>query len=137
MRSEPNPTVLVVEEGKSMREALAFALRNARYRVIEAFDGAEAWARIVEDRPDAVLMEALLPHKTGFEVCSELKSNPDTRSIPVILMSSVTRGTGRPDDYWRKKTNADDFLTRPFDLGVLLERLDRLLLARRRATVQK
>ncbi len=120
-------TILVVDEGRTTREILAFALRSAGYRVLEASDGQAAWQRLSESPPDLVLVEALLPLKTGFELCSDLKTSEVYRRIPVILMSSLPRLSGGTDDVWRAKTCADDFLSRPFDLGSLLSRIERLL----------
>jgi DNA-binding response OmpR family regulator len=128
------PTILLADEGHAARRILASTLRCAGYRVVEAPDGAAAWEEIPASAPDLVILEALLPRKTGFALCADLKGNDRTRRIPVILMSSLSRLAGGSDEAWRAKTCADDFLSRPFDLGDLLSRIERLMDVRGRGS---
>jgi DNA-binding response OmpR family regulator len=120
-------TILLVDEAKATREILGQILRLRGDAVIEAGEGRQALALAREFRPDLIILEALLPYTSGFEVCATLKRQPRTRSIPVLMMCSVTRTLGRSDAYWRKRMDADDFVTKPFDLADLFVRVEALL----------
>jgi DNA-binding response OmpR family regulator len=120
-------TILVVDEARSSREALACVLRNRGYRVDESQDGADALQRIVEEPPDLVILDAMLPRRSGIEICQSIKSENPPRKLPVILVTSITRTIGRNDHYWKEKTGADEFLSKPFAPQDLLSRIERLL----------
>jgi DNA-binding response OmpR family regulator len=120
-------TILVVDEARATRDLLGQLLRLRGYDVIEAGEGRQALALLREFRPDLVILEALLPYTSGFEVCATLKRQPRTRSIPVLMTCSVTRSLGRPDDYWRDRVHADEFLSKPFDVTELFVAVERLL----------
>jgi len=120
-------TILVVDEARSSREALAGVLRNRGYVVKESQDGAEALERLLEDPPDLVILDAMLPRRSGIEICQSIKSENRPRNLPVILVTSLTRTIGKNDHYWREKTGADEFLSKPFAPQDLLSRIDRLL----------
>ena len=121
------PTILVVDEARSTRDLLGQLLRLRGYGVIEAGEGRQALALVPELRPDLIILEALLPYTSGFEVCAVLKRQPRTRSIPILMTCSVTRSLGRPDDYWRARVHADAFLSKPFDVTELFAAVERLL----------
>jgi len=120
-------TILVVDEARATRDLLGQLLRLRGYKVIEAAEGRQALALVRELRPDLVILEALLPYTSGFEVCATLKRQPRTRSIPVLMTCSVTRSLGRPDHYWRDRVHADEFLSKPFDVTDLFLAVERLL----------
>lgn len=126
----PLKVILLVDEAKGTRQLLSFLLDRRGFEVVEAGDGREAAQKVVEWDPDLILMEGLLPHKSGFELLGELKRDPRRRHIPVLLMTSVTRQFGQSDAYWRAKTGADEFLAKPFRVEDLLERVEKLLTVR-------
>jgi two-component system sensor histidine kinase ChiS len=120
-------TILVVDEARSSREALAGVLRNRGYRVNESEDGADALQRLLEEPPDLVILDAMLPRRSGIEICQSLKSENPPRKLPVILVTSITRTIGKNDRYWKDKTGADEFMSKPFAPDDLLSRIERLL----------
>jgi len=81
------PRVLVVEDEPAQLEILAYNLESDGFLVSRARDGEEALLVIREDVPDVIVMDWMMPHLSGIEVCRRLKSNPETRSIPVIILS--------------------------------------------------
>lgn len=119
--------VLVVDDTKSIREIVAFMLRSRGYDVVESGDGEDAQRKVSAEKPDLVVLDAMLPKKTGFALCAELKSDPATRPIPVLMLTAVTRETGKSDDYWKEKSQADDFMSKPFKAQDLVARIERLL----------
>ena len=120
-------TVLVAEDSAAVRNILAFLLRGRGYGVIECVDGREALDRARADHPDVVLLDVMMPGVTGFDVCQALKADPATRAIPIMILTSVTQGTGKSDEHWKALSGADDFMTKPFKAVDILERIGRLV----------
>ena len=81
------PRVLVVEDEPAQLEILAYNLESDGFLVSRARDGEEALLLIREDVPDVIVIDWMMPHLSGIEVCRRLKSNSETRSIPVIILS--------------------------------------------------
>ncbi len=121
------PTVLLAEDSAAIRSILAFLLRGRGYTVVECVDGPGALERARTDRPDAVVLDVMMPGPTGFDVCRTLKADPATRAIPILILTAVTQGTGKSDDHWRALSGADDFVTKPFKAADILQRLARLI----------
>ena len=119
--------ILVVEDAKRIREIVSYLLRSRGYEVAEAGDGMEAQEKVAAFGPDLIVLDAMLPKKNGFEVCSELKGDERTRSIPILMLTAVTRDSGKTDTHWRKKSKADDFMSKPFKAAKLVERIEALL----------
>ena len=118
------PTVLVVDDDEDIREMMAFKLRAAGYRTLEAGDGRTAMALALGERPQLVLLDVSLPGLDGLGLCYELHSSAQTAGIPVIMVS----GHGEPDDIELGHTvGAEDYLVKPFSLSELVRRVGRLL----------
>ena len=69
----------------------------------------------------------MMPVKSGLEICSDLKSNPSTRDLKVMILTAITRDTGKSDLYWKEKSRADAFLSKPFKPQELVERVSSLI----------
>lgn len=123
----PVPKILVVDDTKSIREIVAFMLRGRGYEVLEAADGQEAREKIKASRPDLVLLDAMLPKVTGFDLCAELKADPDFKSMPILMLTAITKDSGKSDDYWREKSQADDFMSKPFKATELVARIEKIV----------
>lgn len=119
--------ILVVDDTKNIREIVAFQLRNRGYEVVESADGQDAWDKATTISPDLIVLDAMLPNKTGFEICMELKSDDRWKHIPVLMLTAITRDTGKNDEYWREKSRADDFISKPFKAPDLVARVEKLL----------
>jgi CheY-like chemotaxis protein len=81
--------VLVADDTRSIRETARMILSAAGYNVLVAADGDEALRLIEEQNPDLILLDLLMPHKTGFDVLERVRNDERTRSTPIIVMSSV------------------------------------------------
>lgn len=119
--------ILIVEDTKSIREIVAFMLRSKGYETSESGDGQDAEARVRAEPPDLIVLDAMLPKKTGFDVCQSLKADEKLKKIPILMLTAITRDTGKSDEYWKEKSQADDFMSKPFKATELVERIERLL----------
>ena len=121
-------TVLVVDDERSIVETLSAVLEVRGFRVLEA-DSAERALRIIEQgpAPDAVVLDVLLPGISGLELCQMIRDNDQLKSVPVLMITVITRDTDLADGFWKIGTQADDFVTKPFDPFVLADRVERLL----------
>jgi len=117
--------VLVVEDESFLRDLLSMKLSKEECVLIHAFDGDEALTAIEEQKPDIVLLDLVLPSMSGFDVLEKVKKNPDTASIPVIILSNL----GQQEDIDRgKKLGAVDFLVKAnYSIDEIIVRLKEVL----------
>ena len=118
------PLVLVVEDEAALATMLRYNLEKQGFRVDEAGDGQEALTRISEVPPDLVLLDWMLPVMSGIEVCRQIRRRPDTRDLPVIM---VTARSEDQDAVRGLNTGADDYIVKPFNMEALLARMRALL----------
>ncbi len=114
------PTVLLVEDEPAQREVLAYNLSAEGFEVITAANGEEAMMVVDEAAPDLILLDWMMPHVSGLEVCRRLKLRPETRSIPVIMLSARSEEV---DKVRGLETGADDYVIKPYSLVELMARL--------------
>jgi len=119
--------VLVVDDTKSIREIVAHLLRSRGYEVIEAADGLDAWEKATTQSPDLLVLDAMIPKKTGFEICEQMKKDERWRKIPILMLTAMSRDSGKTDEFWREKSRADDFMSKPFKGTELVDRIVKLL----------
>ena len=112
--------VLVVEDEAAIRDMLAFNLGRAGYEVLSAATGTEARSSIVDKYPDVVLMDWMLPDVSGLELTRQLKRDPETREIPIIMLTARVQVDDRVAGL---EGGADDYITKPFSLRELLARI--------------
>jgi DNA-binding response OmpR family regulator len=117
--------ILVIEDDPVNREMLQDCLLARGYQVVWASNGAEGVEMAKLVNPDLVLCDVLLPKKSGFEVCFELKR---ASSTPVVLMSAILQG-GAEQRYAKEDLRADAYLVKPFPMSTMLARIEQLLAA--------
>ena len=115
------PTVLVVDDEPSVRDALSYTLRQEGYRVEVAATGPEAIASARRHKPDAVVLDVMLPGIDGFQVCRAIRAES---TVPILLLSA--RGE-EIDRVLGLEIGADDYLTKPFAMRELLARVRAML----------
>jgi DNA-binding response OmpR family regulator len=109
--------ILIIEDEREISLILKMRLENAGYEVQQAFDGDEGLDRAKNERPDVILLDIILPRRTGIQILEELKSDPDFKMIPIILITGLAREF---DDYREGDIKADGYFLKPFDSSELL-----------------
>ena len=118
------PRVLLVEDDPALVVMLRYNLEKLGYQVDEASDGQEALLRITESAPDIVLLDWMLPSLSGLEVCRQIRRRPQTRDMPVIMLTARME---EQDSIRGLNTGADDYITKPFSMEALSARMRALL----------
>jgi two-component system phosphate regulon response regulator PhoB len=114
------PTVLLVEDEPAQREVLAYNLEAEGFVVQRATNGEEALMLVAENPPDLILLDWMMPHVSGLEVCRRLKMRSETRSIPIIMLSARSEEV---DKVRGLETGADDYVIKPYSIIELMARL--------------
>jgi two-component system phosphate regulon response regulator PhoB len=115
-----NPLVLVVEDESALVTLLRYNLEREGFRVAEARDGEEALLTAREQKPDLVLLDWMLPLLSGLEVCRQMRRMPETKSVPIIMLTA----RGEEGDKLRGlDSGADDYVTKPFSPNELIARI--------------
>ena len=112
--------VLLVEDEPAQREVLAYNLEAEGYAVRQAENGEEAMLLIDEAAPDLIILDWMMPLLSGIEVCRQVKTRPDTRAIPVIMLSARSEEV---DAVRGLDTGADDYVIKPYNLRELMARV--------------
>ena len=124
-------TILLIEDEEDVSDLIRYHLKKSKYRVLSAADGLEGLRIASEERPDAVILDVMLPRLNGFEVAKRMKADPSTASIPLLILSAK----GEPEHRIKGlELGADDYLPKPFSPKELLLRI-KALLRRRQASV--
>jgi len=118
------PLVLIVEDETALVTLLRYNLEREGFRVAEARDGEEALVLCQEERPDIVLLDWMLPQLSGIEVCRRLRRAPETRDVPIIILTARGEET---DKVRGLDSGADDYVTKPFSPAELISRLRAVL----------
>jgi two-component system phosphate regulon response regulator PhoB len=127
----PAPHILIVEDEPAQREMLGYNLESEGYRISTAINGEEALLLISEEAPDVIVLDWMLPNVSGIEVCRQVKSKPETREIPVIMLSARSE---EGDKVRGLEIGADDYVTKPYSVTELMARV-RTQLRRARPTM--
>ena len=122
--------ILIIEDDRDILELLTFNLGEEDYETLEACDGRDGLAMASRHMPDLIILDIMLPEMDGFDVCRGLKTDPQTASIPIIMLSARSQET---DKVVGLELGADDYVTKPFSPRELTARI-RAILRRYRPT---
>jgi two-component system, OmpR family, alkaline phosphatase synthesis response regulator PhoP len=116
-------TILAVDDERSIVRLVQVNLERHGYEVVTAFDGREALEKIAEARPDMLVIDVMMPYMDGFTVLQELRKDPATRELPVIMLTAKAMDN---DVFTGYKLGADCYLTKPFNPNELLNFVRRI-----------
>ena len=113
------PRVLLVEDEPAQRAVLAYNLEAEGFDVIQSDNGEDALLLVAEEAPDIIILDWMMPKLSGIEVCRRLKMRPETRSIPIIMLSARAEEVDRIRGL---ETGADDYVIKPYSVLELMAR---------------
>lgn len=113
--------ILIIEDEKSLAQVLEDTFLQEGFEIIKAFDGENGIDKFYSEKPDLILLDINLPKKLGWEVCKEIR---ETSNIPIIMMTARDSDS---DEYNGLSIGADDYITKPFNLKILLLKVKKLL----------
>ena len=113
--------ILIVEDEDKIRKIVKTFLEKKSFEIVEVSDGKDAIDSFLTEKPDLVILDVMLPHKNGFEICKEIKEFGNT---PILMLTAKTQDNDEINSF---QLGADDFLRKPFSLEVLLVRVNKLL----------
>ncbi len=116
--------ILIVEDERDIVELLRYNLREADFKVNTVQNGADALQRAVDDPPDLILLDLMLPEVDGLIVCRLLKNDPRTKNIPIVMLTAKTEEQDRVTGL---ELGADDYITKPFSPREVVLRINAVL----------
>ena len=116
--------ILIVEDEQGLQTILKYNLEKEGYQTIPVMDGKKAIETISNEQPDLILLDWMLPHVSGVEICKTMRQNHDIRHIPVLMLTA--RGD-EADKVSGLSIGADDYMTKPFSVPELMARIKALL----------
>lgn len=110
--SKESVTIMIVDDEFFISRSLAFMLEKEGFDCVTANDGDEALEMLKQEKPRIIFLDINMPNKNGYEVCKEIKSNPETRDVVVIMLTAKGQSEFEDQSYG---AGADDFLLKPYD----------------------
>lgn len=120
----PGSKILVIDDSKTIQVALRKMLLQNHYDVHPALDAEKGLEVALREKPDLIFLDIVLPGMNGFAALRQLRKDPRTRDIPVIMISGNVQAT---ETYYAERIGADDFMRKPFNRLEVFRRIDRLL----------
>lgn len=117
-------SILVVDDERAIQKILEFNLKKQGYEVQVAKDGLEALEKVRKNMPDLIILDLMMPHKNGYEVCEEIRADPNLKDILIILLTAKGQEIDRDKGM---EVGADLYATKPFSPRALLESVADLL----------
>jgi two-component system alkaline phosphatase synthesis response regulator PhoP len=121
--------ILVVDDEPDMVEMIKAALESASHQVVAAYNGQEGIDKAKKEKPDAIILDIMMPVKDGFVACKEIKEDPLLKHIPILVLTAVSEHFAhtRYAKSMGLELDAEDYIDKPIDPKVLLARLEKLL----------
>src|SRR5277367_5605347 len=116
--------ILVIEDERPLVEVLSCNLEREGFEAISAYDGQEGLRQAQLKLPDLIVLDLMLPFKPGLEVCRELRTGVRTREIPIVMLTAKAEES---DELVGFAMGADDYVTKPYSMKVLIERIKKEL----------
>src|SRR5437763_5963179 len=115
--------ILIIEDERALTQVLSYNLGREGYETTVAHDGQEGLRKAQMQLPDLIILDLMLPTMDGLEVCRELRAGERTRSVPILMLTAKSEETDQVVGF---SMGADDYVTKPFSVKVLLQRIKAL-----------
>ncbi len=121
---KPGSKVLVVDDSRTVRYSVRKMLEEGRFEVVEAENGQQAVELAIREKPCLIIMDIVMPGVNGFQATRRIRRNPQTASIPIVIMSGDKEATHQ---FWGTRIGANEFMSKPFVRFDLYSRVERIL----------
>ena len=121
--------ILVIDDDPDLVESVTMILESKNHEVIQAYGGIEGLEKAKAEKPDAIILDVMMPDKDGYAVCKELKGDTEYCDIPILLLTAVVSQISSSTYTSRMgmETEADDYVDKPVEPGELAKLVERLL----------
>jgi DNA-binding response OmpR family regulator len=121
--------ILVIDDDPDLVESVTMILESKNHEVIQAYGGIEGLEKAKAEKPDAIILDVMMPDTDGYAVCKELKGDPEYCDIPILLLTAVVSQISSSTYTSRMgmETEADDYVDKPVEPGELAKLVERLL----------
>jgi two-component system, OmpR family, alkaline phosphatase synthesis response regulator PhoP len=116
-------TILIAEDEAPIAKLVQFKLEKKGYKIIHKNNGKDALEAIKSEKPDLILLDVMMPYLTGFEVLKEIKSNLETKDIPVIMLTAMGKEADAVKGF---DFGVIDYIRKPFNYAELVSRINRV-----------
>jgi DNA-binding response OmpR family regulator len=121
--------ILVADDNANIRKVVKMGFESLGYTVLTAEDGKQALELIRGEHPDLVILDVMMPEKSGYDVCAEMKGDAELRGIPVVMLTAKNL---EEDQYWGRELGADEYITKPYDPEQLEKAVEKIFALRER-----
>ena len=126
--------LLIVDDDMDFITAVAARLESRGFIVTKAFNGKEGLEKVYAEKPDAIILDVMMPEMNGFEVCKKLKTDEKYKDVPVVMLTARSS----PEDVkFAKEMGSDAYFVKPFELDMLLYELNALLRAKKKKATEQ
>jgi DNA-binding response OmpR family regulator len=129
--------ILVAEDEQDIAEIFRIVLESKGYEPIITTDGEEALKQIQHHKPELLILDVMMPKMSGYTLVKELKKDEALAGIPIMMVSAISQGSNKPDEFWQQGMGVEDYITKPFDPSELLKRIENLLRKKREGWLDK
>ena len=119
--------ILIIDDEEMLIQMTKSILKKRGFRITACLTAEESLPLIEKEKPDLIILDYLLPGKNGIELCREIKSHPATSGIPILMTTGQNLPAEPRPEEQEQSLGPDDFLTKPFEIENLLEKIERLL----------
>ena len=121
--------ILIVDDDPDIVESVTMVLQKNNHEVLQAYGGVEGLEKAKKEKPDAIILDVMMPDKDGYEVCKELKGDANYKDIPILLLTAVVSQIPSTTYTHRMgmETEADDYVDKPVEPTELVRLVERLL----------
>jgi DNA-binding response OmpR family regulator len=121
--------IVIAEDNKELNTLIRIRLEKSGYSVFSCFDGASAYEKVVESKPNLIILDIDLPDIYGFELLGKIRNNPDLINTKVLVLTGVTTRMGdrTPDEKWKDMTGVNAFLSKPYNTDEFFKKIQELL----------
>ncbi|MGV6825757.1 MAG: response regulator [bacterium] len=117
-------SILVVDDSRTVRTMLCRMLESGGFQTLQAEDGETAIKKATEFKPTLIIMDVVMPGITGFQATRQLRKIPETKEIPIVIMSGNEQAT---EEFWVIRIGANDFMGKPFSRFEVYRRIEKIL----------